>query len=167
MALTDCISALERDFTSLLHAQHLVSHPVSAAIQSHLDNPDPPKALVLSFLGPTGVGKNFVSDIIADSLFQGGRRNKFVHTVIGPHHFPHSTHQGAYSVSCLTLHTFSPGQKVCNCVGVILTAFLTEYFDIIFLLINHRFKCQFFFQKKQEHISTFYIIPLHWHDRGS
>ena len=91
-------SVLERDSTSLLHARHLVSHPVSAAIQSHLDNPDPPKALVLSFHGPTGVGKNFVSDIIADSLFQGGRRNKFVHTIIGPHHFPHNIDQGAYSV---------------------------------------------------------------------
>ena len=86
VTLADFISALERDFTSLPHAQHLVSYPISAAIQSHLDNPDPPKAFVLSFHGPTGVGKNFVSDIIADNLFQGKQRNKFVNTIIGPHH---------------------------------------------------------------------------------
>ena len=115
--LIDLISALERDFTSLLHAQHLVSHPVSAAIQSHLANPDPPKALVLSFHGPTGVGKNFVSDIIADNLFPGRGRSKFVHTIIGPHHLPHSLNQGAYSVSCHVMNALSSEQYVCYCVG--------------------------------------------------
>ena len=93
------ISDLERDFADLLHAQHLVHRPVVGAIQSHLADPDPPKALVLSFHGPTGVGKNFVSNIIADNLFERKRGSEFVHVIIGPHHFPHSFSQGLYSVS--------------------------------------------------------------------
>ena len=93
------ISVLEWDFAGLLHAQHLVNRPVVGAIQSHLVEPDPPKALVLSFHGPTGVGKNFVSNIIADNLFEGKRGSEYVHFIIGPHHFPHSFSQGVYSVS--------------------------------------------------------------------
>ena len=124
VTLTDFISELERDFTSLSHAQHLVSHPVFAAIQSHLDNPDPPKVLVLSFYGPTGVGKNFVSDIIADNLFRGKRRNKFVNTIIGPHHFPHWNNHGAYSLSYHALDTKISRESVCHCVGEILECIL-------------------------------------------
>ena len=88
----------------LVHAQHLVIRPVSGAIESHLATPEPSKALVLSFHGPTGVGKNFVSGIIADNLFKAKRESKFVHTIIGPHHFPHSFSQKAYSVS-ITLNS--------------------------------------------------------------
>ena len=102
---------MERDFADLLHGQHLVNRPVVGAIQSHLAEPDPTKALVLSFHGPPGVGKNFVSNIIADSLFEGKRGSEYVHVIIGPHHFPHSLSQGVYSVSwknnkinCLFIH---------------------------------------------------------------
>ena len=82
----------------MIHAQHLVIHPVIGAIESHLVNPEPSKALVLSFHGSTGVGKNFVSGIIADNLFTLKRRSKFVHIFIGPHHFPHSVSVKEYSV---------------------------------------------------------------------
>ena len=102
--------ALERDFDDRLHAQHLVtgpiiyangsvSFPVSDAIRSHLADPNPSKALVLYFQGPTGVGKNFVSNIIADNLFDGKRNSKYVHTIMGPHHFPDKSQLGSYKVS--------------------------------------------------------------------
>ena len=81
-----------------LHGQHLVIDPVIKSLGAHLHNPNPAKALVMSFHGWTGNGKNFVSNIISDHLFKLGRNSSFVNLIIATHHFPHASRKEQYQV---------------------------------------------------------------------
>jgi len=73
---------------------------VVKSIRGHLRNQNPSKALVLSFHGWTGCGKNFVSKIIAKNLFQLGMKSNFVHLYVSSYHFPHVDSVELYKVSC-------------------------------------------------------------------
>ena len=65
-------TGLEGVLQQKLFGQHIVSETVLAALEGHLSSPDPPKPLVLSFHGRTGTGKNFVSRLIAESIYYEG-----------------------------------------------------------------------------------------------
>ncbi|GFR91418.1 torsin-like protein [Elysia marginata] len=80
---------LQRNLSHKLHGQHLVQKAVLGHIKGHFDSIDPHKALVLSFHGLTGVGKNFVSRIIADNLYKDGFHSPFVHLISATKEFPH------------------------------------------------------------------------------
>ncbi|BFZ24380.1 hypothetical protein BsWGS_27418 [Bradybaena similaris] len=82
-------TGLEHDLASKLHGQHLVQKTVLRHLRSHLQSDSPQKALVLSFHGPTGVGKNFVSRIIADNIYKDGVKSPFVHMLSATREFPH------------------------------------------------------------------------------
>jgi len=92
-------AGLEHDLANLLHGQHLVSDTVIKSVRGHLRNKHPSKALVLSFHGWTGCGKNFVSKIIANNLFQHGMKSNFVHLYVSSYHFPHADSVELYKVS--------------------------------------------------------------------
>ncbi|RUS86823.1 hypothetical protein EGW08_005419 [Elysia chlorotica] len=83
------IQGLREDLSRKLHGQHLVEKAVAGHVMGHLQSVDPHKALVLSFHGLTGVGKNFVSRIIADNIYRGGLRSPFVHLISATKEFPH------------------------------------------------------------------------------
>ncbi|KAH9513947.1 Torsin-1A [Bulinus truncatus] len=83
------ITGLEAELQSKLHGQHLVQKTVISHIKGHLRSSNPPKALVLSFHGPTGVGKNFVSRIIAENLYRDGLHSEYVHLISATKEFPH------------------------------------------------------------------------------
>ncbi|BFZ15119.1 hypothetical protein BsWGS_18158 [Bradybaena similaris] len=83
------ITGLEIALTSKLHGQHLVQRTIIGHIKGHLWSQDPSKALVLSFHGLTGVGKNFVSSIIADNIYKGGMHSPYVHLISATKEFPH------------------------------------------------------------------------------
>lgn len=59
---------------------------------------NPKKPLVLSLHGPTGTGKNFVSQLIADNVYKKGYHSKFVHVFSATHHFPHRSEIVTYKV---------------------------------------------------------------------
>jgi len=92
------VSLFDEQFDLNVYGQPLVKDVVSKALRSHLrrihnkspTKPGPKKALVLSFHGWTGSGKNYVSRFIAESMFSEGLRSKFVHFFSGPLHFPQS-----------------------------------------------------------------------------
>jgi len=91
---------LKHDFDTLLHGQHLVRDTVIKAMRGHLRNkPEPVKALVLSFHGWTGCGKNFVSRMIAKNLYKLGMASSFVHQFVSSYHFPHADSVEQYKVS--------------------------------------------------------------------
>ena len=90
------ITGLEGAFRRQLHGQHLVKDTVIKAIRSHVNSPNPNKALVLSFHGWTGGGKNFVSKIIAEHLYSNGMESKFVHLFVSTLHFPHASKVDLY-----------------------------------------------------------------------
>ncbi|KAK0045120.1 torsin-1B [Biomphalaria pfeifferi] len=72
-----------------LHGQHIAQETVVNLIQGHLKDTDPTKALVLSFHGPPGVGKTFVSRQIAKSLYKAELGSQYVHVIFATREFPH------------------------------------------------------------------------------
>uniref|UniRef100_A0A646QHR3 Torsin n=1 Tax=Hemiscolopendra marginata TaxID=943146 RepID=A0A646QHR3_9MYRI len=82
-------SGLETALHTKLHGQHLVHEIVLRSVRNHVKKVSPKKALVLSFHGWTGSGKNFVSKIIAEHLYVNGLKSRYVHQFIATLHFPH------------------------------------------------------------------------------
>ena len=93
-----CFTGLDNVLNENLFGQHIVKETVSAALQGHLLNPNPPKPLVLSFHGRTGTGKNFVSRMIAESIYKKGLSSKYVHLKIADRDFRHTTKFAEYKV---------------------------------------------------------------------
>ncbi|GBN52107.1 Torsin-1B [Araneus ventricosus] len=89
-------SDLEQDFTHNLFGQHLVKANVPKALLRHVLNAQPKKALVMSFHGWTGSGKNHVSQMIAKHLFKKGAESQFHHLYIGTRDFPHEEEVNKY-----------------------------------------------------------------------
>lgn len=59
---------------------------------------NPKKPLVLSLHGPTGTGKNFVSQLIADNVYKKGYHSRFVHVLSAALQFPHRSEIATYNV---------------------------------------------------------------------
>lgn len=90
------INGLDNALRTKLHGQHLVQEVVMKVLRRHLSRQNPTKALVLAFHGWTGSGKNFVSSLIAQHLFEKGMSSSFVHLFIGTRHFLHADKSGIY-----------------------------------------------------------------------
>ncbi|KAG7215342.1 hypothetical protein INR49_022579 [Caranx melampygus] len=60
-----------------------------------MSDDDPKKPLVLSLHGPTGTGKNFISQMIAENIYKDGSKSHFVHVFISTFHFPHKNSAAA------------------------------------------------------------------------
>lgn len=71
---------------------------VPKALQMHVLNTEPKKALVMSFHGWTGSGKNHVSQMIVKHMFQKGAESQFQHLYIGTRDFPHEEEVNKYRV---------------------------------------------------------------------
>ncbi|KAL1250331.1 hypothetical protein QQF64_021336 [Cirrhinus molitorella] len=83
-------SGLENDLRKFLFGQHIAAETILKAVSWFMKDPDPPKPLVLSFHGPTGVGKSYVTKIIARNIYKMGGKSNHVHTFISDYHFPHT-----------------------------------------------------------------------------
>lgn len=93
-------SGLLANLSNNLHGQHLVKRVVFRSVKGHITDPDPSSALALSFHGPSGVGKNYVTRMITESLFVRGMNSRFVHLKLGTRHFPHADKLREYQVYC-------------------------------------------------------------------
>ena len=89
---------LESKFYQSLHGQHLIPEKVIRSLRGHLEDPNPSKALVLSFHGWTGVGKNFVSHMMVDNLYKNGDRSQYVKLFVPSSHFIHKELVPQYKV---------------------------------------------------------------------
>lgn len=99
--LTFCCAlslALNADLDSKLFGQHIASRIILKAVSGFMSNDNPKKPLVLSLHGWTGTGKNFVSQLIADSIYKEGMDSSFVHVFTSELHFPHSSQLDTYKV---------------------------------------------------------------------
>jgi len=83
------VTKLEESLAENVFGQHLVTSLVSRSLRAHLRKVEPKKALVMSFHGWTGAGKNFVARFVAESLYKEGMASKHVHLFISTLHFPH------------------------------------------------------------------------------
>nr|XP_013798717.1 PREDICTED: torsin-3A isoform X1 [Apteryx mantelli mantelli] len=92
------ITGLELDLSGQLHGQHLAKEVVVRAVQGFLQSPRPEKALVLSFHGWSGTGKNFVARMVASHLYRDGLKSECVRMFISLFHFPHHNYVDSYKV---------------------------------------------------------------------
>ncbi|XP_010140608.1 PREDICTED: torsin-3A, partial [Buceros rhinoceros silvestris] len=90
------ITGLEADLNGQLHGQHLAKEVVMRTVQEFLQSPRPEKALVLSFHGWSGTGKNFVARMVASHLFRDGLKSECVRVFISLFHFPHRKYVDSY-----------------------------------------------------------------------
>lgn len=67
-------------------------------MQGFLQTPQPEKALVLSFHGWSGTGKNFVARMVASHLYRDGLKSECVRLFISLFHFPHHMYVDSYKV---------------------------------------------------------------------
>lgn len=93
------LSEFEKDLKKSLYGQHIALEAILKAVTWFMRDPDPPKPLVLSLHGPTGVGKTHVTKIIARNIYEMGEKSKHVHTFITSYDFPHKTESAMYEVS--------------------------------------------------------------------
>jgi ATP-dependent Clp protease ATP-binding subunit ClpA len=90
------LKQFEYNLNNEVHGQHLMKNMITKLIRKHLNDPNPKKALVLSFHGWTGGGKNFVSQIVAKSIFRKYRESQnsdFVHHLIATHFHNHDQNE--------------------------------------------------------------------------
>ncbi|XP_076353004.1 torsin-1A-like [Tachypleus tridentatus] len=80
-------AGLNSDLGHRLYGQHLVKETVFKTLKGHLWHKKSGKALVMSFHGWTGVGKNYASQIIAENLYKNGMKSKFVHFFVSTRDF--------------------------------------------------------------------------------
>ncbi|NXX48982.1 TOR3A protein, partial [Tricholaema leucomelas] len=90
------VTGLEADLNRQLHGQHLAKEIVLRAVQRFLQSPQPERALVLSFHGWSGTGKNFVARMMASHLFRDGLKSECVRVFISLFHFPHQNYVDSY-----------------------------------------------------------------------
>ncbi|XP_009864978.1 PREDICTED: torsin-3A, partial [Apaloderma vittatum] len=83
------VTGLEADLNEQLHGQHLAKEVIIRAVRGFLQSPRPEKALVLSFHGWSGTGKNFVARLVASHLYRDGLKSECVRVFISLFHFPH------------------------------------------------------------------------------
>ncbi|NXA94161.1 TOR3A protein, partial [Melanocharis versteri] len=90
------ITGLEADLRGQLHGQHLAKEVVLRALRGFLQSPRPQKALVLSFHGWSGTGKNFVARMVASHLYRDGLKSECVRVFVSLLHFPHHNYIDSY-----------------------------------------------------------------------
>ncbi|NXW80992.1 TOR3A protein, partial [Hirundo rustica] len=96
--ITNNITGLEAELSGQLHGQHLAKEVVVRAVQGFLQSPRPQKALVLSFHGWSGTGKNFVARMVASHLYRDGLKSDCVRVFVSLLHFPHHNYVDSYKV---------------------------------------------------------------------
>ncbi|XP_069729417.1 torsin-1A-like [Phaenicophaeus curvirostris] len=89
-------AVLQENLDQRLFGQHLVNKVVVKAVKGFLNNSNSKKPLALSLHGWTGTGKNFVSRIIAESIYNRGLQSKYVHQFVATLHFPHAHNINVY-----------------------------------------------------------------------
>uniref|UniRef100_A0AAY5F2S7 Torsin n=1 Tax=Electrophorus electricus TaxID=8005 RepID=A0AAY5F2S7_ELEEL len=89
-------TGLQEDLEEKLFGQHVASRVILKAVTGFMNSENPKKPLVLSLHGWTGTGKNFVSQLIAENIYQKGMASGFVHLFTATAHSPHKVHLETY-----------------------------------------------------------------------
>ncbi|XP_051515614.1 torsin-1A-like [Myxocyprinus asiaticus] len=87
---------LKKDLRKSLYGQHIAMKTIQKAVSCFMKDSNPTKPLVLSFHGPPGVGKSYVTKIIARNIYKKGEKSKHVHTFMTDYYFPHKDRARIY-----------------------------------------------------------------------
>ncbi|XP_051960275.1 torsin-1A-like [Xyrauchen texanus] len=89
-------TGLKHDLDTKLFGQHVAAQVILKAVTGFMSRENPKKPLVLSLHGWTGTGKNYVSQLIAENIYQKGMSSSFIHLFTATAHFPHEKHIDLY-----------------------------------------------------------------------
>ncbi len=92
------ITYLEERLDRSLFGQPLVKKTLLNALKGHFTLSNPKKALVLSFHGSTGVGKNYVAQFVAEAMFARGVKSQYYKQFVATKDFPHNEKINEYKV---------------------------------------------------------------------
>lgn len=85
------IMKLKESLEIQLFGQHIVEEKVFQAVASHYKEIEKSqKPLTMTFLGTQGTGKNFVSNLIAEAVFEKGTSSKYYHVFHGSQYVDNS-----------------------------------------------------------------------------
>lgn len=94
-----------------LNCKHIKSNHLYRSyfqvLQAHYSDNMSKKPLVLSFQGPSGTGKTFVTDLIADYMYTRGTSSRFLHRLTGRLDFPLDSKVEEYKAKLSELITAS------------------------------------------------------------
>ncbi|XP_011871796.1 PREDICTED: torsin-like protein [Vollenhovia emeryi] len=82
------LDRLEYMLTAKLYGQQIARETIISALRGHLESHSSPKALVMSFHGTPGTGKNYVVQMIAKTFYKHGAQSKYFHFFNGRNDFP-------------------------------------------------------------------------------
>ncbi|KAL0109459.1 hypothetical protein PUN28_014492 [Cardiocondyla obscurior] len=82
------LDRLETMLSTKLFGQQIARETIINALKDHRGNHDSPKALVMSFHGTPGTGKNYVVQMIAQAYYKNGVQSKYFHFFNGRNTFP-------------------------------------------------------------------------------
>ncbi|XP_018051666.1 PREDICTED: torsin-like protein [Atta colombica] len=82
------LDRLEYALTAKLYGQQIAHETIINALRGHLENHNSHKALVMSFHGTPGTGKNYVVQMIAKAFYKNGVQSNYFHFFNGRNDFP-------------------------------------------------------------------------------
>ncbi|KYN00385.1 PREDICTED: torsin-like protein [Cyphomyrmex costatus] len=82
------LDGLEYIFAANLYGQQIAHVTIINAFRCHLENQNPSKALVMSFHGTPGTGKNYVAQMIAKTFYKKGVESNYFYFFNGRNDFP-------------------------------------------------------------------------------
>ncbi|XP_011163297.1 torsin-like protein [Solenopsis invicta] len=82
------LDRLEYMLTAKLFGQDIARETIINALRGHYESHNSPKALVMSFHGTPGTGKNYVVQMIAKAFYKNGMQSKYFHFFNGRNDFP-------------------------------------------------------------------------------
>lgn len=75
-------------FAANLYGQQIAHKTIILALRGYFGNYHSSKALVMSFHGTPGTGKNYVAQMIATALYKNGVKSQYYHFFNGRNDFP-------------------------------------------------------------------------------
>lgn len=94
-------TGLKNDLKTKIFGQHVAAEVILKAVTGFMESKNPKKPLVLSLHGPTGTGKNFMSQFIAENIYKKGMESSFVHLFSVTAHFLNKDQMNTYKVMSL------------------------------------------------------------------
>ncbi|XP_012216157.1 torsin-1A-like [Linepithema humile] len=82
------LDRLEYMLSANLFGQQIAHETIINGLRGHLGNKDSQKALVMSFHGTPGTGKNYVAQMIATVFYEKGIQSQYYHFFNGRNDFP-------------------------------------------------------------------------------
>lgn len=82
------IIGLEYVLTTKLYGQQIAHETITNALRGHLRSHNSSKALVMSFHGTPGTGKNYVVQMIGKTFYKNGVQSNYFHFFNGRNDFP-------------------------------------------------------------------------------